>query len=58
MKTETSSHRKLLELSEIKYAENMDIMLDTIQFNKNTQSVIEEVEEKLDNIKKLIGNRR
>ncbi|WMT52075.1 MAG: hypothetical protein RE471_04160 [Ferroplasma sp.] len=58
MKMETSSHKKLLELSGIKYAENQDIMLDTIKFNKNTQSIIEEVEEKLRNIKKLIGNGR
>ncbi len=58
MKIETSSHKKLLELIGIKYAENQDIMLDTIKFNKYTQPIIQEIEEKLGNIKNLIGNRR
>jgi prephenate dehydrogenase/chorismate mutase/prephenate dehydrogenase len=54
---ETTSHKKLCELSAIKYSENPEIMFDTIKFNNNSLSIIENIEEKLKYLKKLIGDR-
>ena len=54
---ETSSHKKLLELLSIKDDENQEIMLDTIILNCNTRKIIDEMQERLDYLKKLIGNR-
>jgi prephenate dehydrogenase len=54
---ETTSHKKLCELSAIKYSENPEIMFDTIKFNNNSLPIIKNIEEKLKYLKKLIGDR-
>ena len=54
---ETNSHKKLLDLLSIKDDENQEIMLDTIILNCNTRKIIDEMQERLDYLKKLIGNR-
>lgn len=54
---ETSSHKKLLNLLSIKYNENQEIIIDTIILNNSARKIIVEMEERLEYLKKLIGNR-
>ena len=54
---ETTSHKKLCELSAIKDSENPEIMFDTIKFNDGSLFIIENIEKKLQYLKKLISDR-
>jgi len=53
----TGSYIKFLEIEKIKHNENPEIFLDTIKYNERTMEIIINIEKKLDELKKLIGNR-
>ncbi len=54
----TGSFKKFISVSNIKNDENKDVFLDTIIRNKNSIEIIEEMENKLEDLKILIKNRR
>ena len=54
---ETNSHKKLLDLLSIRENENLKIMLDTIIYNSNAEKIIDKMEVRLEELKKLICNR-
>ncbi len=53
----TSSYNKFLEIEKIKYNENWETLLDTIRYNAGSEEIIDRIQKKLDELKKLIGNR-
>ena len=53
----TGSYIKFLEIEKIKHNENTEIFLDTIKYNERAMEIIINIEKKLDELKKLIGNR-
>ena len=53
----TGSYIKFLEIEKIKHNENPEIFLDTMKYNERTMEIITNIEKKLDELKKLIGNR-
>ncbi len=52
----TGSYSKFLEIEKIKYKENPGVLIDTIKYNTNSREIINEIEKKLQDLKKLIGD--
>ena len=52
----TGSYSKFLEIEKIKYKENPGVFIDTIKYNNNSRGIINEIEKKLQDLKKLIGD--
>ena len=52
----TGSYSKFLEIEKIKYKENPGVFIDTIKYNNNSREIINEIEKKLQDLKKLIGD--
>ena len=52
----TGSYSKFLEIEKIKYKENPGVLIDTIKYNNNSREIINEIEKKLQDLKKLIGD--
>ncbi|HIH60476.1 MAG TPA: hypothetical protein HA289_05210 [Ferroplasma sp.] len=52
----TGSYSKFLEIEKIKYKENPGVLIDTIKYNANSREIINEIEKKLQDLKKLIGD--
>ena len=52
----TGSYSKFLEIEKIKYKENPGVLIDTIKYNTNSMEIINEIEKKLQDLKKLIGD--
>jgi prephenate dehydrogenase/chorismate mutase/prephenate dehydrogenase len=53
----TGSYTKFLEIEKIKENESPGVLLDTIKYNAMSGEIIVNMEKKLDELKKLIGNR-
>jgi len=54
---EAGSYTKFLEVEKIKDNESSGVLLDTIKYNVMSAEIIVEIENKLNELKKLIGNR-